>query len=188
MPRCPSRSYSRVVDLTTVVFNVATLVVSLVALVVSAIVGVRQIRLSDGGNQLPVVLEAFRESRAPGWLPANEYVLNTLATKCSPEHGHRGLPDEARVHTNAIGLFYDDLGKLVAHGVIDKDLVIGAYGTMIVRLWDALAPFVYTERRLYGLHFWIYFEHLAALTGQTDMDRVYRSLCARPPRPAPVEP
>jgi hypothetical protein len=182
----PALPYSRAVDLT-VVFNVSTLVVSVIALVASAVVGVRQIRLSNGGNQLPVVLEAFRESREPGWLPANEYVLNALR-KQSPEHGQRGLPDDARVHTTTIGLFYDDLGKLVAHGVIGKDLVIGAYGTMIVRLWDALAPFVYAERRLHGLHFWIYFENLAALTAQTDMDRVYRKLRARPPRPTPVEP
>lgn len=169
------------------VFNVATLAVSVVALIASAIVGMRQLRLSDGGNQLPVVLEAFRESREPGWLPANEYVLTTLPAKHNPEQGHRGLPDEARVHTNTIGLFYDDLGKLVAHGVIDKNLVIGAYGTMIVRLWDALAPFVYAERRLYGLHFWIYFEHLAALTARTDMDSVYRNLSTRPPRTLPAE-
>lgn len=62
--------------LTTVVFNAATFVVSVVALSASVIVGRRQIRLSDGGNQLPVVLDAFRESRGPGWMPANEYVLN----------------------------------------------------------------------------------------------------------------
>lgn len=170
------------------VFNSVTLVVSLAALVVSAIVGVRQIRLSDGGNQLPVVLDAFRESRGPGWLPAHEYVLNTLPVQHSPEHGYRGLPDDARAHADTVGLFYDDLGKLIAHGVIDKNLVIGAYGPTIVRLWDALAPVVYAERRLYGLHFWIYFEHLAVLTAQADMNRVYRKLRARPPRPTPVEP
>jgi hypothetical protein len=41
-----------------------------------------------------------------------------------------------RDHAVLIGLFYDDLGELVAHRMIDQDLVTGGYGTMIVRLWD----------------------------------------------------
>jgi hypothetical protein len=169
------------VDLMTLVFNVATLLISVTAFVVSVWVNARQIRLAEGGNQLPVVLEAFRESRGPAWLPAEEYVLGELAQAHSPEHGHRGLPAEVRAHTATIGLFYDDLGKLVAHGVVAKELVIGAYGTTVVRVWDELAPFVYAERRLYGSHFWIYFEHLAALTAATDIEAVYRDLRRRPP-------
>jgi hypothetical protein len=68
--------------------------------------------------------------------------------------------------------------------MIDQSLVIGAYGTNIVRLWDALAPHVYTERREHGLHFWIYFEDLAARTAATNPDIVYADLRlrSRPPR------
>jgi hypothetical protein len=71
--------------------------------------------------------------------------------------------------------------------MIDQSLVIGAYGTNIVRLWDALAPYVYTERREHGLHFWIYFEDLAARTAATHPEIVYTDLHlrSRPPRQQP---
>ncbi|TDB87899.1 hypothetical protein E1264_13115 [Actinomadura sp. KC216] len=113
--------------------------------------------------------------------------MNELTTEHSPDNGHRGLPEQARTHANTIGLFFDDLGKLVAHGVIDQGLVIGSYGTNIVRLWDVLAPYVYTERREHGLHFWIYFEDLAARTAASRPDVVYADLHMRqrPPRQEP---
>jgi hypothetical protein len=136
----------------TIVLNLATLVISLTALVISMLLTLRQLRLVSGGIHLPVVLDAFKETRSAAWFEAQEYVLTELAKEHEPDCGHRGLPEQARAHANTIGLFYDDLGKLVAHGMIDQSLVIGAYGTNIVRLWDALAPYVYTERREHGLH------------------------------------
>jgi hypothetical protein len=87
---------------------------------------------------------------------------------------------------NTIGLFYDDIGKLVAPGVIDQRLVIGAYGTTIVRLWDALAPYIYAERQAHGLYFWIYFQDLAARTAAMDPAVVYAPLRRRPPQPGPA--
>jgi hypothetical protein len=166
------------------VLNLAALTISLTALVISILLTLRQLRLASGGNHLPVVLDGFKETRSAAWFEAQEYVLTELAKEHEPDCGHRGLPEQARTHANTIGLFYDDLGKVVAHGMIDQSLVIGSYGTNIVRLWDALAPYVYTERRKHGLHFWIYFEDLAARTAATHPEVVYADLRlrSRPPR------
>ncbi|MEV4297916.1 DUF4760 domain-containing protein [Microbispora rosea] len=171
----------------TTALNVAALAISLTALVISVLLTLRQIRLASGGIHLPVVLEAFNHSRSATWFKAQEYVLTTLAREYQAERGWRGLPEQARSYANTIGLFYDDLGKLVAHGMIDQSLVIGSYGTNIVRLWDALAPYAYTERRKHGLHFWIYFEDLAARTASTPPASVYADLRlrSRPPRQKP---
>lgn len=158
---------------------------SVVALATSVRANRKQNRAAVGQNQLPVVLDAFQASHAPGWIPAEEYVLTRLETEHEPDRGYRALPENAREHAAALGLFYDDLGKLVAHHVVEKELVIGAYGGTIVRVWDALAPYVYAERRLYGNHFWIYFEHLAALTATTSPESVYAQLRSRPPTPRP---
>ncbi|MEV0675296.1 hypothetical protein AB0I60_02105 [Actinosynnema sp. NPDC050436] len=172
----------------TTVLSLATLTISLTALVVSMRLTVRQLRLTSGGNHRPVVLDAFRETRSPAWFEAQEYVLTELARDHEPSGGHRGLPEPARARASTIGLFLDDLGKLVAHGMVDQDLVIGAYGTNIMRLWDALAPYVYAERAAHGLHFWIYFEDLAARTAATPPEVVYAALRlqSRPPRPRPT--
>lgn len=168
----------------TIVLNLATLAISLTALVISILLTLRQIRVASGGNHLPVVLDAFRETRSAAWFEAQEYVLTALAKEHDADCGHRGLPAQARTHANTIGLFYDDLAKLVAHGMIDQSLVIGSYGTNIVRLWDALAPYVYTEREKHRLHFWIYFEDLAVRTAATHPNVVYTDLRLqrRPPR------
>ncbi|HEU5157152.1 MAG TPA: hypothetical protein VFU43_09155 [Streptosporangiaceae bacterium] len=164
--------------------NLIALAISLTALVVSVFMTLRQLRLASGGNHLPVVLDAFKESRSPEWFEAHEYILKNLAEEHAPDCGWRGLPASARTQVSAIGLFFDDLGKLVAHGMIDERLVIGSYGTMIVRLWDALAPYVYAERQAYGLHFWIYYEDLAARVAATHPESVYAKLRmrSRPPR------
>jgi hypothetical protein len=171
----------------TIVLNLAALAISLTALVISILLALRQLRLASGKIHLPVVLDAFKETRSEAWFEAQEYVLTELAQEHKPDYGHRGLPEQARTHVNTIGLFYDDLGKLVAHGMVNQSLVIGAYGTNIVRLWDALAPYVYTERREHGLHFWIYFEDLAARTAATHPEVVYADLRlrSRPPRHEP---
>ena len=169
--------------------NFAALAISLVALVVSMFLTLRQIRLASGGNHLPVVLDAFQHTRSTAWLEAEKYVLTELTDEHPADCGYQDMPAPARGHAGTIGLFYDDLGKLVAHGMIHQSLVIGSYGTNIVRLWDSLAPYVYAERRAHGLHFWIYFEDLAARTAASPPDQVYADLRLRSRAPlAPSAP
>jgi hypothetical protein len=151
----------------------------MVALVVSVVLTVRQIRLARGGNHLPVIMGEFKASRGEKWLPAYEYVMTELAAAHSPECGWRGLPPAARAHVDTVGIFFDDLGKQVAHGMIDQDVVIGSYGMPVVYLWDVLAPYVYEERRARFPNFWSYFEDLAARTAERPPEIVYRKLGLR---------
>lgn len=165
----------------TVVLNLAAVAISVAALMMSVLLTRRQIRVATGANHVPVVVTAFQQTRSTAWFEAQEYILHSLAKEHAPDRGHRGLPLPARAHANVIGLFYDDLGKLVAHGVVDEKLIIGAYGTTIVRLWDVLAPYVYAERQAHGLYFWIYFEDLAARTADMSPSVLYASMRRRPP-------
>ncbi|MFF5234701.1 hypothetical protein [Dactylosporangium sp. NPDC000521] len=163
--------------------NLVTLAISVTALTMTARLTRRQIQVASDANLVPVVINAFQETRSPAWFEAQEYILSRLAEEHAADLGHRGLPLPARTHANTIGLFYDDLGKLVVHGVIDQRLVIGAYGTTIVRLWDVLAPYIYAERQTHGLHFWVYFEDLATRTADMHPDVVYATMRRRPPQP-----
>lgn len=169
-------------DVTTTV-TLAIQVLSLAAIALT----VRQVQLAKGANHLPVVLDAFQHTRTEAWLDAEQYILTELSEEHAADRGYRGLSPAARAHTSTIGLFYDDLGKLVAHGMIDEDLVIGSYGMQITRLWDALAPYVYVERRVHELDFWIYFEDLATRVAAFPPGRVYAKLGlrTRPPRLEP---
>lgn len=159
-------------------FALAALFISVIALVLT----VWQIRVARGANHLPVVLDAFKASRSPEWFEAQEYILNKLPGEHAAGCAWRDLPQQARDQVNTIGLFYDDIGKLVAHHVIRQDLVIGSYGDPIVYLWDALAPYVYAERA-YIPGFWVYFEDLAARTASRPPRAVYAKLRLRPRPP-----
>jgi hypothetical protein len=140
---------------------VALTVISLIISLGAFLLSLRQFRVSSLSRPMPVVLNAFRESRDPEWFAAQEYVLTRLAVEFPEPVDVRGLPPRARAQVSAVGQFYDDLGKLVAHRMISQDLVIGAYGGAVTPLWDAVAPYVTGERTRYGLDYWVYFEDLA---------------------------
>ncbi|MER6471540.1 DUF4760 domain-containing protein [Streptomyces collinus] len=142
--------------------NLASLVIALTALGVSVFLARQQIRLATGGNHLPVVLNSFKETRSQEFFEAHEFVLSVLPVEHQAELGYRQLPEPAKTHVRTVGLFYDDLGKLVAHDVISERLVIGSYGTAITRAWEALGPYVYRERERNRSNFWVYLEDLAA--------------------------
>ncbi|MDQ0600804.1 hypothetical protein QF037_005149 [Streptomyces canus] len=71
-----------------------------------------------------------------------------------------------------VSLFYDDVGKLVAHGVVEESLIIGSYGLNIVNMWDVLAPYIYKERIL-TTKAMLYFEDLAARAKARPMESVH---------------
>ncbi|MGI5405074.1 DUF4760 domain-containing protein [Streptomyces sp. CA-135486] len=147
----------------------------LVALATSVAVSRRQLRLAQNSNVLPVVIQLFRETREPEFSQAIEYVSTQLAADHPPDSGYRRLPPEAKRHVRRISLFYDDVGKLVAHGVVDERLIIGSYGLNVVNMWDALAPYIYRERIL-TTKAMLYFEDLAARAKARPMETVHAEI------------
>lgn len=170
----------------TIALNLAAIMISLVAVVVSVLLTLRQIRLSNGGNHLPVILEAFKLAHDPNstYLKAERYLLHDLAREHSVDCGIIELPDIARSHALTIGMFFDDLGKVVAHGIVHEDIVLGSFGSGIFRMWDALAPYVYQQRSTNSNYFWIYFEDLAVRAAARPSSEVYAALGlrTRPPQ------
>ncbi|MFI7413634.1 hypothetical protein ACIBU0_33760 [Streptomyces sp. NPDC049627] len=87
------------------------------------------------------------------------------------------------MHIRRVGLFYDDIGKLVAHGIVDERLILGAYGDAIPGTWDTLAPYICAEREKHRNLSMVYFEDLAHRAGRTTMQHLHvaAGLRARPP-------
>lgn len=79
---------------------------------------------------------------------------------------------------------YNNLGKLVAHGLVDESLIIGAYGGSLLRAWNLLAPYVYLERQEDQRNPMRYFEDLAWRVSSNRPDDVYRRLGLRALPPA----
>ncbi|MCB5168805.1 hypothetical protein LG634_28790 [Streptomyces bambusae] len=155
--------------------NLLAVLVALAALGTSVAVAQRQLRLAQNSNVLPIVIELFWETREAEFSQAIAYISTRLRAEHSPEDGYRRLPPEPLRHIRRVSLFYDDVGKLVAHGVVDEELVIGSYGLNIVSMWRVLAPYIYRERAL-TTPAMLYFEHLAARARARPMASVHASM------------
>ncbi|WP_159074185.1 DUF4760 domain-containing protein [Streptomyces dioscori] len=166
------------------VLNLLALTVSGGAFLTSALAARRQLKLANDSNVLPVIIDAFKETRTPEFFRSMEYIRDELRDNHPTEEGYRNLPEEIKDHIRRVGLFYDDIGKLVAHNVVDEELVLGAYGRAILRTWDKLAPFVYSERERHRNLTMFYFEDLAWRAKNTTMQDVHRTVGLRRLPPA----
>jgi hypothetical protein len=168
--------------------NLGTMAIAVVSLLISVGMAIRQHRTTMDGYVLPVVLNAFKDTRSTDFFEAQEYIVHRLGGDHDTDRGVRGLPEDVRDQIRTVGLFYDDLAKLVAHGVISEQFVIGSYGANIVGVWEALEPFVYEERNLRTSRFFIYFEDLAARVRRRPPAKVHAELGLRRYRPKTVTP
>lgn len=150
-----------------------SLTVSILALAISGFFALQQLHSTQSANVLAMILNGFSETRDPTYSEAIEYVLYRLPADYPQPISYLRLTDPHKSHVRRVGLFYDDLGKLVAHGVVDERLIIGAYGRSLLRAWTILAPFIYLERQEHQRMPMRYFEDLAYRVSRTSPDAVY---------------
>ena len=166
------------------VLNLLALAVSGGAFATSIVTARRQLKLANDSNVLPIIIDVFKETRTPEFSQSMEYIRDQLSVIHQPNDGYRNLPEEVKGHIRRVGLFYDDVGKLVAHEVVDERLILGAYGRAIVRTWEKLAPFVYAERERHRNLTMTYFEDLACRAKSVPMQDVHRAVGLRRLPPA----
>lgn len=160
-------------------FNVAALSISIVALVASALLAFGQLRSTQRANTLAMFFDGFRETRSPEFRRSIEYVLYHLREEFPAPVSYLELPEGPKEHVRQVAFFYDELGKLVVHGIVDRDLVIGSYGLSIYRTWIAIAPYVYRERDLRQRTVLPYLEHMAAVTSEITAADIHRKMKLR---------
>ncbi|WP_406481300.1 hypothetical protein [Streptomyces sp. NBC_01615] len=164
--------------------NLLALGVSVTALATSIAMSRGQLRLAHNSNVLPIIIDMFKETRSPDFLRSVEYIRTELGPQHPHRDGYRNLPPEPREHIRRVGQFYDDVGKLVAHGVVDEHLVLGSYSVNVQRMWEALSPYIYNERARHGTLTMTYFEDLAARAKQTPGPAIHSALDLRRLPPA----
>jgi hypothetical protein len=162
-----------------VLINVAAITISILSLIVSALLALRQTRTAAAGYALPVILEIFDQFRSEEFFEARRYVYHRLNQEFDRPVAYTDLPAEALAKVRAVAGRYDDLGKLVAHGIVDEKLIVGANGTAVRRVWESVAPFVHEERRKHGVATWSYLEDLACRVRERPPREVYRELGLR---------
>ncbi|WP_455754964.1 DUF4760 domain-containing protein [Streptomyces mirabilis] len=125
--------------------NIAALLVSVGALLVSGAASYRQLRLAGHANTLPVLVELFREHRSDYLAEARWFVHQELPGRDVSEGLHSLTREELKL-VRDLAWFYDNLGALVAHGIVDIGPVSGYLGGSVISTWESMAPLVVAHR------------------------------------------
>jgi hypothetical protein len=178
----PIMGHTCYMNVASVTFNIAALLFSFTAILISAASARRQAVESRRSNMMSFMTELGQRTRSPEFRNAYDFILADLP-QFDPALGIYGLPEAARSQVTLVGGFYQDLGTLVATGVLDEELVTTMYYTSIKTIWHALEPFILGERNLrrsrgvggsYG-----YFEHLAVYADAMSPEEVGRKFHRR---------
>ncbi|MET4049074.1 hypothetical protein BJD99_10635 [Rhodococcus sp. 1163] len=126
---------------------IAAFVVSLVALSVSALMGIRNLRMSQLSTSTKVLVDLFTEHRGKRLADAREFIHSEEFKSYDYKSGLKGMPEEKMLLVRDLAWFYDNLGVLVAYRVVDIRPVAGYLGGSVLDAWPRLLPIVKAERR-----------------------------------------
>ena len=139
-------------------------VVSVVVLAAAAIAAVVQIRHLRAGNQLEGFLEVSRELESPELLTARAFVELELPNKLKDavyrEELSSGRFDLMKHPEVRIANFWEKMGALIRHGVLEAPLFFDFFAHRCVVRWQQLRPVVELMRQNDAL-MWADFEHIA---------------------------
>ena len=133
-----------------VVFNVATTGIAVVAVVTSIVFSARQARIAQHANHISVMVDLLQEFRSAEFHEQHDYVCTRLGAEHDPEAGVRGLPGEAKTAFYSVVYYYQSFANLAVFGLLDETLMVTVLRTRIVSVWQAVRPFVERERELRG--------------------------------------
>ena len=169
--------------------NVASLLASLVALAVSAVLVGRQSTIMRHANEVPLLLESFKEYRSAEFQRNEHYVVHQLGRDHAPELGVTGLPEEARIPAQALVTFFNVLGTLLVFDMADEAVIVPFFGFRVRTAWSALAPYVSHERKIRDDDFYgAFFEDLACRARDNHPHRTaYELSLRRVPEPEGTE-
>jgi hypothetical protein len=154
----------------------AIAIAALIVATVAAIVPVRQLREATKANAFPAAVDLFREYRNREMVAARRLLSQELP---APENARaiRDLTDDVAQAALKVSHYLDNLGVLVAHGLLRPELAAGFLGDSTLRLWQQLEPFIVQERALRSPNAYLqYFEHLAVTLHEVQPMRVRASL------------
>jgi len=146
--------------------ELAGLLMAAVALVISLTTAQRQLRLARHANVVPVLIDVFREHRGQHLADARLFVYTEI-DRYDLSLGLPGLPDDGkRDLVRHLMWYYDNVGAMVVHRIVDLEPVSGYLGGSVDDMWTALEPLVLAERERRTLasdplRWQWYFEHLA---------------------------
>jgi hypothetical protein len=126
------------------VFNVLSVALSVVALTVSVIVSLRQIRASRISDTTSAIITLFAEYRTAPMRDARDRVYRFVNER------KQAVPlsdlNELREDCYHVAYYFDNLGLLIGHSLLPTEPFIAFLGKGCMISWRKLDPYVRLER------------------------------------------
>jgi len=124
-------------------------IIAVLTSIISLVIVLRQTLILKHANALPILIDMLREYRSADFKRHYRYIADDLRKECDPEQtGYTNLPVTAAIHVLPVSHFFDNLGLLVAHGIINEELVLSFMGESIEFAWLVLEPYIVKEGEL----------------------------------------
>src|SRR5713101_5494889 len=117
-------------------------VVSTVAFAASAIVVVLQLRQAARERYFSVTAHLFEIWQSPEFQHDQLFLLHKLPRSTWEDFCALGRGERAEVAIHRVGGYYDRVGNLVRHNLIDKQDILPAIGGYAVAVWHRIEPLV----------------------------------------------
>ncbi|MFG2128978.1 hypothetical protein ACGFNV_14435 [Streptomyces sp. NPDC048751] len=130
-------------------FNLVATGLSAVALLVTLYSAVSQAGLQRRSNQLPAYVDLLADFRSAEFHERYSFVTQRLLAEYDPTLGLSGLPNDVRRQVYDIVYYYQNISVLRLADIVDDEMV-ALLRIRVVKVWDAVAPFVLREREVMG--------------------------------------
>ncbi|WP_406157940.1 hypothetical protein OG806_19760 [Streptomyces sp. NBC_00882] len=126
--------------------NLLALFISICAVAISVIFGMRQLAIARHANYIPALLDLLSEFRKVEFHEQYNFVCVRLREEYSPELGLSGLPLEVKEIVYSVLYFFQTIAKLYALEVLSEEVAMGMVRGRVVTMWRAIEPYVIKER------------------------------------------
>jgi hypothetical protein len=129
------------------VVSLTSIIIALAALWVAIWQTRENSRVSAVMNSSPIAADIWSEWRSEKF---RQHMLKVVNSKPLPDSDlgrMQDLPPDYRTSAYAVVYYFNQVGTLVAFGLVSENLVIGVLGSWIMQTWRALEPVIIRERR-----------------------------------------
>ena len=161
-------------------YNVLSLVLSLVALGLSGFATLRQLHQARSASHMTMLLEvALNNIRDRDFQRDQHYVLTQLTQDHAPAVGMDALPEPVRTMTRNVAFSYEYIGAMVALRMVDSRLALSVFHFRVGQVWITLEPYIRAEREIRNAPFLPFFENLYLLSRENPTADFLRAINLR---------
>ena len=149
-------------------WNTIGTVGTFVVITATAIAAIMQLRHMRSSNQIAALNELRETMESEHYQAAIQFVATELPKLLADPRQSERLDQYPLEHDlqaiSTVSNFFENVGTLVKHEIIDTDIALDMWGLVITVNWDRLAPFIARRRRHLGSRApWENFEYLTVL-------------------------